>query len=148
MKILITGGTGFIGKHLANCLKKDSNNEVFIGTHSLVTGENYVIFPLDNPDVMNFELCSYKFDVIYHLAAQSSVAASFKDPFTTFDLNVIGSMNLIKVISQFHKNIKLIFPSSSDTYKIPSDIKILDELIFDEKRSEEHTSELQSRTTQ
>jgi len=121
MKILITGGNGFIGKNLARLLKQSEKDEIFIGTHSLVTGENFINFPFDNVALMDFELASHNFDIIYHLASQSSVYQSIQQPFDTFELNVTGALSLLQLVSKKYNKIKLIFTSSAQIYKTGSE---------------------------
>lgn len=53
-------------------------------------------------------------DELYHLAAQSFVAESFKDPFTTFDTNVNGTLNILEAVKQLKSSCKIYFAGSSE----------------------------------
>ena len=141
MKILITGGSGFVGTHLKQAFS--NNDQVFIGSHKLCVKTlddtcincydkqcacaKDVYFPLDDVSKMISVLLKHKFDIIYHLAAQSSVFLSFQDPLNTFELNVTGTMNLISVVSTYFSKTRIIFISSSDIYQMSDSTFVLNE---------------------
>jgi GDP-4-dehydro-6-deoxy-D-mannose reductase len=120
MNILVTGGNGFIGKHVTELLRKN-NHIVFVGTRGLC--RNSIQFFMDNLSWMNDCIIKNKIECIIHLSANSSVSKSFLYPFEIFESNVQDSINLLKVI--FDKNIRFIFASSSEIYKL--DDKVLTE---------------------
>ena len=130
MKFLITGITGFLGPHLANLLV-ESGHEVY-GLVRLNNGRHNDIrdiVPNENFDKINFiygDLCEYRmidkifknnsFDGVFHLAAQSHPPTSFTDPIGTFNMNVMGSVNLITAIFENSPQTKLIFCSTVEVY--------------------------------
>ncbi len=98
MKILVTGGAGFIGSHLVEELVKDKENEVMV-LDDLSTGkeENLKCISENTFDCCVGDICSeiqfphdleYDFDVVYHLAAKRSVPLSFKYPHAFFKVTV------------------------------------------------------------
>lgn len=101
MKILVTGGAGFIGSHLADKLIK-KGNEVFI-IDNLSTGsekninKNAKFYKADIVEKEKIEkiILDEKPDVIFHLAAQINVRKSTEDPVFDLNVNVIGTINLI-----------------------------------------------------
>lgn len=118
--MLITGGYGFIGSHVADRFKK----------------EGYDIFIIDNlaaghKENINFKHKSYllsvedekceevyranSFDVVVHLAAQVSVAASVSNPALDSDSNVTGFVNMLD-LSRKYKVKKFIYASSAAVY--------------------------------
>jgi GDP-4-dehydro-6-deoxy-D-mannose reductase len=126
MKILVLGATGFIGKHLVEQLLK-SDNEIVATCHNFSDFENnygfknnnlsYVFLDLENEETIR-NILKDNFDIIFHLAAQSSVADSIKFPYKTFNTNINYTLNLLRLVSEVSKNSKLVFISSSDIYKV------------------------------
>ena len=123
MKILITGGAGFIGSHLAERLLNEGN-EVFV-IDNLWTGRlaniskiqnherlHLVIDTILNESVMN-ELI-FKADHIYHLAAAVGVRNIMDHPVETLDTNVKGTEVVLRLANQFKK--KVFIASTSEIY--------------------------------
>lgn len=148
MKFLITGITGFAGPHLANLLINNGHEVYGLVRHSngretdildVVSPENFKKIKFVYSDLVNFRTLNnifkeYKFDGVFHLAAQSHPPTSFVDPIGTWEANVSGSMNLIQAIEDNQgTDCKLMFCSTSEVYgnvgidgrKITVDDKIL-----------------------
>jgi GDP-4-dehydro-6-deoxy-D-mannose reductase len=126
MKAFITGIPGFAGSHLAeNLLKK--GYKVY-GT--CLPGENQhrldgfqddlMINPLDfqKPDILPKMLDCVKPDYIFHLAAQPSVARSFKYPLETYQINLMGSYYLLEAARKLSGLKGLLMVTSSDIYGV------------------------------
>ena len=118
MNILITGGAGFIGSHLADHLVKKHNVTVL---DDLSTGKRENV--PDGADfvegsILDVELVDKVFadiDFVFHQAAAVSVADSMHDPQRTFDVNTIGTLNVLKTsVSNGVK--KVVFASSAALY--------------------------------
>lgn len=136
MKILVTGGTGYIGSHTVVELL-NNNHEVVIIDNLYnssanvikriveITGKNVEFY---NADIRNYddldEICSqYTFDCCIHFAGLKAVGESVADPILYYDNNVTGTINLIKSLSKNGcKN--LIFSSSATVYGVPQNIPI------------------------
>lgn len=123
MKVLITGGAGFIGSHLAERLL-EKGDEVFI-VDNLWTGSlnniseiqnherlHLVVDTILNESVMN-ELI-FKIDRIYHLAAAVGVRNVMDHPVETLDTNVKGSEVVLRLANRFKK--KIFIASTSEVY--------------------------------
>lgn len=117
MKILITGGAGFIGSHLSDKLLS-FNHKIFIvdnfssGKYSNLQSQCEVF----DVDIRNkFALASVfeevKPDYVYHLAAQINVRKSIKDPSEDADINIGGTLNVLEQCAK-HKVKKIVFTSS------------------------------------
>ncbi|MBW2066849.1 MAG: GDP-mannose 4,6-dehydratase [Deltaproteobacteria bacterium] len=123
MRVLITGGAGFIGSHLAEKLI-DQGHEVFI-IDNLWTGKlenlkgiqdnegcHVVIDTILNESVMN-ELI-FKADQIYHLAAAVGVRNIMDNPVETLEINVKGTETVLRLANRFKK--KVLIASTSEIY--------------------------------
>jgi len=130
MKILITGGAGFIGSNLVKKLEKE--NEVVVldnfssGKREYLRNCNATVI---NGDLRNKDLvlkATKDIEVVIHLAAHTSVIDSLKNPSFDFENNVIGTLNLLEV-SFKNKVEKFIFASSNavigDPLYVPIDEK-------------------------
>ncbi len=123
MKVLITGGAGFIGSHLAEKLL-ERGDEVFV-IDNLWTGKlanlsrvqnnkgfHLVVETILNESVMN-ELV-FKADHIYHLAAAVGVRTIMDNPVETLDINVKGTEVVLRLANRFKK--KVFITSTSEIY--------------------------------
>lgn len=121
-KILITGGNGFIGSHLVQELSKQTNDLVVAS--NLLEANSYfvknnlhqkVIYePIDISIKKDVEKLGehYDFDFIFHLAAQTTVNNAYHDPFTNFNTNIIGTVNILELARS--NNVKGVIVASSD----------------------------------
>lgn len=124
MKILITGGAGFIGSHL--CDKFTKNGDTVICMDNFMNGNlmnirhllNYKNFKLINGDIRDFDLLEKIMrdtDAVFHLAAQIHVDRSIIEPKLTYDINVLGTQNILEVARTYDVN-KIIHASTSEVY--------------------------------
>jgi len=115
--IVVTGGAGFIGSHIAWELVKD--NEVIV-VDNLYTGRAENVPPgakLIKADVRDYEAVAELIsnaDYVFHEAAQVSVVESIRDPVFTEEVNVLGTLNILRALLEGHG--KLIFASSAAVY--------------------------------
>ena len=119
-KILITGGAGFIGSHLANYFYKKKYQIYIIDNLSTGFKSNIIkdaIFIKKNCEDVSIikKLKGIDFYCIYHLAGQSSGEYSSYHPFEDFSSNVVGTINMINICLKT-KNKKIIFASSMSVY--------------------------------
>ncbi len=119
MRILITGGAGFIGSHIAEELSKD--NEVVIldnlstGKKENIKGMNVKLIKGDIRNENDVEKAMKKCDYVLHLAAVASVVKSIENPEETFDVNINGTLKLLKAAVK-HRIKKIVFSSSCAVY--------------------------------
>jgi UDP-glucose 4-epimerase len=124
MKILITGGAGFIGSHLCERFTSEGHTVVCLDDFSsgnlgnirgLLSLRNFKLF---NGDVRDFNLLEKiirDMDVIIHLAAQIHVDRSILEPKLTYDINVFGTLNVLELARQYDTE-KVIHTSTSEVY--------------------------------
>jgi GDP-4-dehydro-6-deoxy-D-mannose reductase len=118
MKALIIGVAGFVGKHLVNELK-DSGWDVY-GT-KLPTETVSINIPVYGLDVLDANAIKGLLrktgpDCIFYLAAQSSVAVSWKQPAQTVDVNVKGAVNLLEAVRDMEKPPRVLLVGSGEEY--------------------------------
>lgn len=126
MKILITGGSGFVGSNLAIYLKKNLNNgEIFSLDNLSRKGSVVNLKRLRAAKIKNFKLniedfkrirSLQKFDVIIDCCAEPAIEASKREPDRVFNTNLVGTFNILKKCISEKTNI--IFLSSSRVYSI------------------------------
>jgi UDP-glucose 4-epimerase len=120
MKVLITGGGGFIGSHLAE-EHLARGDEVW----AVDTGPNLKVrHLLSNPafhyvkasvlDAEALEAFVLRCDLIYHLAAVVGVEHYVDDPFNVLNVNILGTLNLLRLAHRHGR--KMVFASTSEVY--------------------------------
>lgn len=123
MKILITGGAGFIGSHLAEKLLKEGHeisviDNLSTGKYSniihLIKNEkfSYVIDSILNRDVL--EKLIKNSDQIYHLAAAVGVKYIIDNPLLSLRTNIVGAENVLEFANKYKK--KVLIASTSEIY--------------------------------
>lgn len=124
MKILITGGAGFIGSNLCDYFIEKEYQVVCLDNfatghlHNLDQVINHSNFTLIEGDIRKIEDCQKAVqgvDYVLHQAALGSVPRSIKDPITTNDVNVTGFLNMLTV-ARDAKVKRFIYAASSSTY--------------------------------
>ena len=102
MKILVTGGAGFIGSNLVKRLLDEGHKVQSLDNYSTGTIENEVEgCTYWHGDISTIDNIDKDYDLIFHLAAQSRVQPSFGDPSESFRVNVKGT----EIVCEFAYNI-------------------------------------------
>jgi GDP-4-dehydro-6-deoxy-D-mannose reductase len=138
MRFLVTGATAFAGSHLAQLLIREGH-EVWC-TSRRTNGSEAEVLDLLSPeeyekinwvfcDLLNENSCRMAFlditgksghlDGVFHLAAQSHPPTGFKIPFYTQDINVVGTLSLLKAMLDFMPRTRFMFCSTSEVYGAP-----------------------------
>jgi len=119
--ILITGGSGFIGLHLSQYLKKDYDITVYDIKNP---GDNDIEFILgDINDGKKLLQACHGIDIVIHLAAVVGVKNTEDDPITTLNTNIIGTKNVLEACARNNVK-KVILASSSEVYGEPKILPI------------------------
>ena len=125
MKVVVTGGAGFIGSHLVDLLLSLGNDIVVMDNFSTGRAENLkqVIGKIDlvdcdlsvpGPWIEKLEKC----DWIFHLAALADIVPSIQQPNPYFRSNVIGTLNLLQAAANSSVT-RFVYAASSSCYGIP-----------------------------
>ena len=127
MKILVTGGAGFIGSHITEYLVQRGDNVTVID--NLKTGQTANLSKVNkNINFVNGDIRDYKLleglvndtDGVFHEAALASVQQSFEMQDEYFDVNVNGTENILKLASEY--GFKVVYASSSSVYGNPKHV--------------------------
>ena len=120
MKALVVGGGGFVGPYLVRHLKDELGYEV------TVTKTEKETLAMDGAVVKNLDILDKnqisellneeKPDYLFHLAAQSSVAYSWKNPTLTVDVNIKGCVNLLEAVKDADKKPRVLLIGSGEEY--------------------------------
>lgn len=108
MKILVTGGAGFIGSNLADVLIKKNHEVAIIDDLSNGYKENvspkakFFKIDISNAEALRSAFDEFAPEVIFHLAAQANVRVSISDPTRDHEVNVIGTLNLLENAVRSH----------------------------------------------
>ncbi len=118
MKALVTGATGFVGRHLVRHLL-ECGDEV-LGTYLGEAPQDFPcqLLPLDITDSFRCQvlISEYKPDTIYHLAAIAFVPEAEKDFRRTMDINVTGAHNIYRACDVLQQRLSVVFISSGEVY--------------------------------
>ena len=140
MKVLVTGGAGFIGSHTVKALLErgdevvvidnmDSYYNIQIKKDRLAQFKDKITFyqfPVWDFAEMRKVFVNHSFDKICHLAAQAGVRYSIENPFAYNQSNVLGTLNILELMKEFGVK-DLVFASSSSVYggneKVPFSVE-------------------------
>lgn len=139
MNVLLTGGAGYIGSHIAVELLEDGHDVIVLDNLSNSSEESINrVKEITNKDlkfykgdIRNIEdikkvFDENKIDSIIHLAGLKSVNESVDDPLSYYNNNIVGTINLLRAMDE--ANIKnIIFSSSASVYGKPENVPITEE---------------------
>jgi UDP-glucose 4-epimerase len=123
-KILVTGGAGFIGSHLVDCLMQKGNRVTIFDNMSSGKIE-FIKHHLENPDFTlikgdlldqdAIDRACEDIDLIFHVAANPDVRLGTSDTRVHFDQNILATYNLLEAMRK-NNVIKIVFTSTSTIY--------------------------------
>jgi UDP-glucuronate decarboxylase len=133
MRVLVTGGLGFIGSHVAERFHKEGHQIFIIDNLSSGNSDNldipYKLYSLNVESSKCVEVFnSHKFDVVIHLAAQINVAISLDNPYLDAKSNILGLNNMLNLSAKYGVK-KFIFASSAAVYGMNEHTPLQEEAI-------------------
>lgn len=119
LRVLVTGGAGFIGSNLTKALIRQGHEVIVLddfstGLRSNISGLKVEVAEGSITDKNLVAAAALGTDAIVHLAARGSVPRSLRNPQATFDVNVQGTLNICEIART--KATPVIFSSSSSVY--------------------------------
>ena len=120
-RYLVTGGSGFIGSHIAAALCAQGDQVRILDNFSTGNRENLKAAPgveLIEGDIRSYHIVREAvdgYDIVLHQAALPSVPRSVKDPITSNEVNVVGTLNVLDA-ARDAKVSRLVYASSSSVY--------------------------------
>lgn len=128
MKLLITGGCGFLGSNLASdALLRSDELMLFDNLHRSGSVENlnwlksqghfsFVHGDIRNANDIAIAIQQFKPDVIFHLAGQVAMTTSISNPRMDFEVNALGTLNLLEAVRKFTPDAIVIYSSTNKVY--------------------------------
>lgn len=120
-RILLTGAAGFVGPHLLGALDTmEPRPELFAwylgGEHPSGTDASWSQVDILDPESVQASLRAIRPSHLVHLAAISNVAESFANPRATWQVNVIGTLNVLESVKRESPETRVLLVSSSEVY--------------------------------
>lgn len=125
MKVLVTGGAGFIGSNIVDELIKQRNtvsivDNLFTGNEININKDAiFYMCNIRNKEMLDLVFKIEKPEVVIHNAAQIDVQTSIKKPEFDAKVNIIGTINVLECCRKY-KVRKIIYPSSAAVYGNPN----------------------------
>lgn len=128
MKILITGGCGFLGSNLAaHALKRGDTLTVLDNLSRLGAAENrawlerqgpFHFVPVDVRDAaaVNRAIAEFRPEAVFHLAGQVAMTTSIADPRADFEINALGTLNVLEAVRQHARDALVVYSSTNKVY--------------------------------
>jgi CDP-paratose 2-epimerase len=128
MKILITGGCGFLGSNLAgDALSKGDELMVFDNLSRYGSRENlswiqeqgkckFELGDIQNQNAIGSAVKTFKPDVIFHLAGQVAMTTSIENPRLDFEINALGTLNLLEAVRTYSPEAIVTYSSTNKVY--------------------------------
>lgn len=131
VRILVTGGAGFIGSHLVDRLVRDRVGSVVVldnlhrgrREHLADSWEQITFIEGDIRDRAALGGAMKDCEVVFHLAAQSNVIGAVQDIEYSFSSNVVGTFNVLQIARE-HGARRVVFTSSREVYGEPKDLPV------------------------
>ncbi|MCH2546732.1 MAG: UDP-glucose 4-epimerase GalE [Alphaproteobacteria bacterium] len=128
MKILLTGGAGYIGSHMAQCLLESGINVVILdnlsnGSRKAIEGIELVVGDIGDSAVLDRLFSAHKFDGVMHFASLIQVGESVTNPGAYFDNNIARTVTLLNKMVEYNIE-KFIFSSTAAIFGNPQFLPI------------------------
>lgn len=128
MKLLITGGCGFLGSNLsAYGIENGYDVTIFDNVSRFGAGRNlewlktlgkfnYIYGDIRNKNDIETVIKNNKFDAVFHLAGQVAMTTSIDNPYKDFETNTLGTINLLDSIRKYSLNTAVFYSSTNKVY--------------------------------
>jgi len=133
MRYLVTGGAGFIGSNIVDCLLNLGNEVVVIDNESSDANEQF--YWNEKAENYKYDICEYDkifplfkgVDVVFHLAAEARIQPCIINPKKAIETNVKGTFNILECSR--HNNVKrVIYSSTSSAYGLKNKVPLKEDM--------------------
>jgi UDP-glucose 4-epimerase len=127
MKILVTGGAGYIGSHMVKALGEKRGHDIVVydnlstGNRDSLLFGRLVIGDLADTQALDALFNTERFDAVMHFAAHIVVDESVRDPIKYYRNNFVNALNLIEMCTRYNVT-EFIFSSTAAVYGIPEKV--------------------------
>ena len=136
MKVIVTGGCGFIGSHIVDRLI-ELNCQVLV-IDDLSASENEQFYFNDKAEYHKIDICEkdkienlFKdVDYVFHLAAESRIQPAIKNPSRAYNVNVIGTLNILELSRKYNIK-KVMYSSTSSVYGLTNHLPTSENTLID-----------------
>tara|TARA_R110000851_G_scaffold48370_5_gene117010 strand:- start:1127 stop:2017 length:891 start_codon:yes stop_codon:yes gene_type:complete len=136
MKMLVTGGAGFIGSNLVDQLLKEGNEVVVIDNEFSDAHEQF--YWNDRCDNYKYDIRDYDkieplfkdVDFVFHLAAESRIQPSIVSPIESVHINVVGTCNVLQA-SRVNGVKRVMYSSTSSAYGLKNSLPLKEDMVKD-----------------
>jgi len=119
-RILITGCAGFLAGHLLQRLRRDPENQ-FFGISDIPSdpGPDIQVFKADirDPKAIQSIMDTVRPDLLFHFAAVTNVAISWRNPRLTYEVNYLGTSNLLDALQKVNPRCRVLAMGSAEIYR-------------------------------
>jgi UDP-glucose-4-epimerase GalE len=128
MRILVTGGAGYIGSHTVKLLLAHGHDvtvldDLSVGHRAAVPADRLVVADLRDVDRLDQVLLANRIEAVIHFAASAAVGESVVNPAKYYQNNLLNSLNLLERVRR-HSIKRFVFSSTCATYGIPTAVPI------------------------
>lgn len=131
-RLLVTGGAGYIGAHVARAARAAGHEVIVVDDlsegHAAAVEGRLVVADLRDRAAMS-SLLATGFDAVLHLAARTSIGASMRDPLAYWDTNVVGTLSLLEAMHEAGCA-RIVFSSACSVYGAPDAGPLPEQLPF------------------
>jgi UDP-glucose 4-epimerase len=120
MKVIVTGGAGFIGSNIVDRLLADGHKVICIDNESAECNNSF--YWNENAENYKYDICDYEkiyhlfkgVDTVFHLAAEARIQTTINNPLLAFKTNILGTANILQASKE--NNVKRVIYSTTSSY--------------------------------
>lgn len=133
MRVLVTGATGFAGRHLVSLCAANGCSIFGVARRTAAEAQppkeldSYRSVDLSNPDDANRVVAETAPERVFHLAAEASVAESWSNPSALIASNIASTLNLLEALRQLAPDCRVLVAGSGEEYGTPQQLPVTEE---------------------